>query len=209
VIFLCVKCQQWLPQAQFPKSGKKSKKPVDSWCYPCHRVYDIERARRKGVKPKVDISLYDRFMAKVEKTESCWAFKGAVNNSGYASIVLVESPGKKRTYMAHRIAWELFNGGIPSGLCVLHKCDNRVCVRPDHLFLGTHKDNTQDCIQKGRFKAAPHFNGENHPASKLTAEAVNRIRNEYVRGSGAVLAKEFGVSQQTVSAIICGTHWSN
>lgn len=208
MMYICAKCRKELPRDQFGKGHKRGIKPVSSWCYPCYRQYDIARARRKGVKPKVEISLYDRFMSKVEKTSSCWIFHSAVNNSGYSSMVITESRGHKKTHMAHRISWELFNDLIPEGLCVLHKCDNRVCVNPEHLFLGTHKDNTQDAISKGRWIIPPRSTGIDNPISKLTFDEVQQIRSLYVKGNQLVLAKQFGVSQSTVSNIICGTHWA-
>jgi len=87
-----------------------------------------------------------RFWAKVEKTEGCWLWRGAARR-GYGAF----SPQHGTTRPAHRVAWELANSApIPDGLCVLHRCDNPPCVRPDHLFLGTKKDNAQDAIRKGR-----------------------------------------------------------
>jgi len=148
-------------------------------------------------------SVYGRFMSKVEKTNTCWIFKGPRNGSGYGSFLVTRNRGQKRTEMAHRVSWELFYGVISSKLCVLHRCDNRICVNPEHLFLGTHKDNTQDCIAKGRFVNPPH----NHSNRKLSLFEVQQIQELYARGNGRILAKQFGVSQQTISSIICGIHW--
>jgi len=90
--------------------------------------------------------LRDRFWKKVKKIKNgCWEWVGATT-CGYGRIGVC---GK--TVIAHRLSWVWANGKIPKGLCVLHKCDNRPCVNPKHLFLGTKKDNTRDCIRKGRF----------------------------------------------------------
>ena len=94
----------------------------------------------------------DRFWEKVNKnTESgCWEWTSALVRGGYGGFAThFPSEGRKNN-RAHRFAWTLVNGQIPDGLWVLHKCDNRICVNPDHLFLGDSKDNMLDCAAKGR-----------------------------------------------------------
>jgi len=94
----------------------------------------------------------ERFWGHVQKTETCWLWVAALNNKGYGKFLsLAHGPG---TY-AHRFSWMLHYGPIPQGLCVLHKCDVPRCIRPDHLFLGTHKDNMRDMVAKGRVVQAP------------------------------------------------------
>lgn len=80
----------------------------------------------------------------------CWVWLGRLNDDGYGNISVRVSRGTKRTTKVHRLAWELANGPIPDGLCVCHRCDNPSCVRPDHLFLGTHDENMRDMRKKGR-----------------------------------------------------------
>jgi HNH endonuclease len=94
----------------------------------------------------------DRFWPKVSRGEGCWLWVGSVLKSGYGQIEIKTGPGKRdrRTERAHRIAWMLSFGQIPEGAEVLHTCDTPLCVRPDHLFLGTQADNIADCISKGR-----------------------------------------------------------
>jgi len=97
----------------------------------------------------------NRFMAFVAVGSGCWTWQGSQRGSGYGSFRM-----HGKTVTAHRAAWQLFRGPIPSGMgfhgtCVLHACDNRLCVNPDHLFLGTNRDNAVDCARKGR-KRMPH-----------------------------------------------------
>lgn len=87
-----------------------------------------------------------RFLSFTTKTTSCWLWNGNLDKDGYGRI-FVAGRGKVR---AHRIAFELYKHKIPKKLLVCHKCDNPRCVRPAHLWLGTHVDNMQDMISKGR-----------------------------------------------------------
>lgn len=110
---------------------------------------------------------------------------------------------------AHRVSWSLFRGAIPNSLNVLHRCDVRRCVNPDHLFLGTHADNTRDMISKGRgrYRASP---GVTNGRAKLTEAQVVEIR---ARGSAGAsrkkLAAEFGVASTSISGIIHGKSWKH
>jgi len=113
----------------------------------------------------------ERFWKRVEKTSSCWTYQGAAKGIlGYRQLL---ADGQR--VMAHRFSWELHFGPIPDGLLVCHKCDNPPCVRPDHLFLGTHKDNAADKVSKGRQTrcgANNYHRGEDHYAARLTAADV-------------------------------------
>lgn len=84
-----------------------------------------------------------------EPMTGCWLWTGRVNKDGYGVTSL-----KGKHYMAHRLAWQELRGNIPQGLCVCHKCDTAECVNPDHLWLGTLKQNNHDMIRKGRQKGA-------------------------------------------------------
>ena len=90
----------------------------------------------------------DRFWAKVEKTDGCWLWTASTINSGYGAVGFM---GHRTT--AHRMSWFLAHGSWPD-LCVLHRCDVKLCVRPDHLFLGTQADNVRDMDEKGRRRNA-------------------------------------------------------
>lgn len=142
-----------------------------------------------------------RFWEKVNKTDDCWEWTAALNSSGYGTISV---NGKERR--AHRISWQLHYGTIPEGMLVCHKCDNRKCVNPDHLFLGTNSDNIHDCCVKGR---RPRQSGENNNSAKLTSDDVEEIRDLY-KGKNfncRQLAKIFNISTSHVAGIIRGRYW--
>jgi hypothetical protein len=91
------------------------------------------------------------FWSRVKLGPSCWKWMGYVNRGGYGKF----RPGHSATVRAHRFAWQITFGPIPPGLIVCHRCDNPGCVRPEHLFLGTHLDNKRDSLSKGRSKLRP------------------------------------------------------
>lgn len=134
----------------------------------------------------------------------CYEWTGSRFQSGYGRLKI----GGK-SYRAHRLAWAAANGPIPDGLYVLHKCDNRLCVRVDHLFLGTHDDNMADMSAKGRGQhSRVQAKGELSARAKLSDEDVSVVRRRYEAGgtSQDALAKEYGVSQGLISQIVRGAH---
>ena len=119
---------------------------------------------------------------------------------------------KKTTY-AHRFFYKQLVGEIPEGMFVCHKCDTPDCVNPEHLFLGTAKDNTQDMLSKNRFNPPdyPHEYGERASHAKLTQEQVENLCAIYKIGgkSQRQLAKEFGICQRHVGRLVRGLSWKN
>lgn len=128
----------------------------------------------------------------------CMFWMGEITPAGYG---LISRNGKR--VGAHRIIKEMEIGRpLSSGEWVLHKCDNPSCVRPDHLFIGTPKENTGDKLKKGRANTA---HGEGHPHSKLTENDVRKIRS--MSGLQREIAEQFGVHQVLISLIKRGKCW--
>jgi len=131
-----------------------------------------------------------------EPTSGCHLWLSTLcRHSGYGQLWW-----NGRARPAHRLSWISKNGEIPAGLFVCHRCDNRPCVNPDHLFLGTPADNTKDAFTKGRL-----VTGEKHPNSVLSIEQVRFIRASTV--PSRVLGKKFNVCHKTVLDIRKGGSW--
>lgn len=122
----------------------------------------------------------ERFWEKVKKSDGCWEWTASDNGNGYGVFGV-----SGRTTYAHRFSFELHHGSIPDGMYVLHKCDNRRCVRPDHLFSGTQRENVHDMIAKGRRRSYDR-RGARNPNLKLSAGQVSLARE--LRASGHTLA---------------------
>jgi HNH endonuclease len=144
-----------------------------------------------------------RFWSKVNRQgdDDCWEWKASLTGGGYGRF---RFPGCHK--LSHRLSWEFTNGAIPDCLDVLHECDNRKCVNPKHLFLGTHQDNMKDRDRKGR---TARQKGEKRGQHKLTVEQVEEIRQRYASGgiSQRQLAREYGIVQQHVSGIVNHRFW--
>lgn len=158
--------------------------------------------------PIPTLSLQDkgRFKSKFRKLDKhkCWIWLPNKNRPPeHYGIFYIKDDG----YSAHRISYEVHKGKIPYGLCVLHKCDNRVCVNPNHLFLGTYLDNNRDKARKGRCNPS---RGEEIHCSKLKEHQVIKIRK--LRASGLKLkdlAKKFGVTETQISYIANRKQWTH
>lgn len=149
----------------------------------------------------------DRFWEKVRKTpetDGCWLWTAHTVGWGYGSIRARVRGRWSRCY-AHRLSWELHHGEIPDGLQVLHRCDQPLCVRPDHLFLGTQADNIADKIAKGR-----QNRGETTPNARLTADLVRTLRARHAAGEKtASLALFAGVAPRTIRDAVQAKTWGH
>jgi hypothetical protein len=139
-----------------------------------------------------------RFWSKVDMSGDCWMWTAAVNKRwGYGAFSI-----RGAVRRAHRIAWEIVNGPIPDDLHVCHACDNRACVNPAHLFIGTRADNMQDMIRKGR---------DPKPNARLTPEQIKVIRCRWTAGgiTHTKLAAEYGVCRQAIGKIVNRMRWKH
>ncbi len=154
---------------------------------------------------KDDGQIAARFWNKAKKAEGCWEWTGGVAGKGYGYFYAGEG-GMRR---AHRVAYELATGKpVPDGLYVCHSCDNRICVRPDHLFLGTAKDNTADMYKKGRQVCMPAI-GEDTGHAKLTADTVRAIREALRQGTTkTAIGRQYHVSRTAIYHIGTGRSWA-
>ena len=157
----------------------------------------------KTVNQFTCLEMPDRFWSKtIPVTESgCWVFTGCVDEIGYGRFPYLQEN------KAHRVAWMLTHGEIPKHLKVLHQCDVRCCVNPNHLFLGTQKDNVDDCVKKGRNVSVPKH-GETNPMAKLKSHQVQEIRTRVSMGEKQKsLCHVYGVSPMTISRVVRGETW--
>lgn len=200
-----------------------SKRRTRATCHPqlpmsarglCQRCYDQLRRGPNHVqnwrlpKPTTD----ERFWNKVNKTGStpshcpelsnCWVWTaGLQKQNGYPCFAITHSNNVR----ANRYVYELTYGAVPDNLMVLHKCDNRLCVNPSHLMLGSHQDNMSDKVSKGR-----QAKGSECGASKLTESNVIEIRTLFQNGVlQSELAKLYNVSQVQISNIVTRRQWKH
>jgi HNH endonuclease len=143
---------------------------------------------------KHNLPLHERLINRSDKIENgCWIWNACRSDKGYG---LIGYAGKSRR--AHRLAWEVFRGPIPKGAQVLHRCDTPPCINPDHLFLGTHGDNMNDRLVKGRWK------------TKISDQDVKTIRSLAARGERKpVIAERFGIHLMNVYKIIRRESWKH
>jgi HNH endonuclease len=142
------------------------------------------------------------FWAKVDHVsnpDGCWEWQGAKTHRGYGLKNNLMPTGEKRCVHSHRMAWLLEHGEVPEGLMVCHKCDNRACCNPAHLFLGTPQENTQDMIAKGRHSAPPARE------RRFTKEDAARMAELDARGvSYRAIGKVFNTTHSMVRRVLSG-----
>lgn len=137
----------------------------------------------------------ERFDAFVRRGDGCWEWTGAIGTTGYGNFKL----GKLGIIGAHRAALILTGVELPPGAFICHRCDNRACVRPDHLFIGTPADNNADMVAKGRVST---------PWAKITPDQVVEIRRRYAAGElPRQIAPNYGVASTAISRAVHGRSW--
>ena len=148
----------------------------------------------------------DRFWSNVDigNNDDCWVYQGTVAASGYGLIGVA-----RRQPAAHRVAWMLQNKKlIPDTMFVLHSCDNKACCNPNHLRLGTHRDNMNDAVMRNRILDT-RARGTGHYNSNLTEGDILAIRGRFAKGEmSVVLAEEFNLSTSNIHNIVYGKSYS-
>lgn len=145
----------------------------------------------------------EAFWSKVDKSPlhgGCWVWRGAYRYDGYGHLQFM-----RKQSSAHQLAYSIAKGEIPAGMWVLHSCDNRSCVSPDHLRLGTRAENMQDAVDRKRLSTAG-------VVRKLDDNAVEHIRRAYKvgehgRSNAYALARQFNVHRNTILAAATGKSW--
>lgn len=147
--------------------------------------------------------LRKRYEANVIKKDGCWDWNKAAKHERYMRMHYSRNEPK---LSIHVYSWRLHNGSIPEGMCVLHKCDNKRCSNPEHLYLGTNKDNIVDMINKKR-----HPHGETHGCAKLTEQQVKEIKRLLLLDelSHYAIARKFNVAHSTIFNIKNSRTWKH
>jgi hypothetical protein len=159
---------------------------------PSHPAMSTTERARRGWQSRFGLLTPEqRFWDFVNKSDGCWDWTGRKNHRGYGEFTVLRHHNK-----AHRYSWSLVHGPIPDGMQVCHNCDNRACVRPDHLFLGTNSDNQVDAVKKGR---RPHM--------RLNEQSVREIRVLALTMPKTRIARLYGVTSPTVHKAVAGETW--
>lgn len=188
-------------------SGERPKRVVDQnvlrYCRKHHRWLtqygSLEPPKMARGNPEF------RFWKHVDKRgdDECWEWKADVSRAGYGSLWDKKT---NRHISAHRFSYTIHHGEIQAGMQVMHSCDNKKCVNPKHLSLGTPKENTQEAVERGLRKPVPPRYGEQNPKSKLTLEQVRFIR-QHPEMKHTELAGLFGLSPNCIRGVRIGRTW--
>ena len=169
----------------------------------------------RSLKFHITPDIRERLLANyaINTETDCWEWQRAKYPAGYGTIKI-----QGKTYGTHRVMYRMWYGEFDYSLFVCHKCDNRICINPDHLFLGTGSDNMKDAFAKGRLDDALSkanrcvMRGADNPGAKLTWDQVDYIRKEYRPHDKEFgckpLAKRFGINKRTLLKVISGEVYS-
>lgn len=149
------------------------------------------------------------FEKHVVRKEGCWGWRGPIAKGGYPVMSCRKEMGSDR---GHKASWIIYKGMIPPKMHVCHSCDNPICTNPEHLWIGTHKQNNDDKIAKGRakFVKPPTLKGEKNPSAKLSEDQVKEIRLLILQGHSSYgIGKDFGVSKTTILRIKNSENWKH
>ena len=198
---------EYLKKREEEKKIREEKKAEDIKKYTITKELEIKEFGKVGDwrgKYRRGLTLEDRFFQYVSKKDedSCWEWLGTKNEDGYGAFLY-----NGKMIGSHRVSWLLFNKEIEKDKIVLHTCNNPSCVNPNHLRLGTQKENVQQMFSENRDN---HARGENVKVSKLKKNEPDEIRKKYENGKNMViLAKEYNVSCTCISNIISNKTWKN
>lgn len=175
-------------------------------CNKSAAIARVVRMRKDGkLPPWTPVPLRERLNGMYREDENgCWIWTGSKLESGYGMVRCEQG----HYIRVHRASWIVHRGPIPDGLLVCHRCDVPLCINPDHLFLGTSKDNTQDMIKKGRKVTCP---GESNPASKHKEDDVKRAREMFASGNYTrdEISAATGIKKANLYRILTGQTWKH
>lgn len=207
----CVVCEK-----KFPFYQNKGR-PIPRFC--SHKCRLAQGGSGAVILPRHKISdmseeeklerLKRSFEKHVIRQEGCWGWKGSIAHGGYPVMSCRKAIGSDR---GHRASWMIHKGKIPKYMHVCHACDNPICTNPDHLWLGTHKQNNDDKIAKGRarYTQPPIMKGIENPSAKLNEDQVKQIKILISEERSCYsIGKEFYVSKQTILRIKNGENWKH
>ena len=217
----CRVCNEEKPIEKFSTMGKNKQHIRKRTCMRCiyeryknyYTKYRRENYKKREPRFKLNNATEEQqmeqlkkiFNKKVIKQDGCWGWNNVLHKSGYT---VIQYNGEQTG--GHRASWLIHKGKVPKNLCVLHKCDVRKCTNPDHLFLGTYKDNTQDMLAKNRRILTKKNSGETCSWSKLNNRKVKEIRKLLKLGVTVTrVALDFEVSQGAIEGIKHNKTWKH